>query len=374
MIRQYHAEVGHSGAGYTWASIRQRYWILKGGAAVRKSLGQCILCKRRSSVVGKQLMADVPECRLQYDHPPFYSVGVNYFGPFTVKQGRSTVKRYGCVFTCLTMRAIHTEISHSLDTDSLINVLRRFIARRGKPHQIFSDDGTNFVGAERILRTALLSFNNNRINNYGSQEGIEWTFNPPLASHMGGAWERMIRTIRKVLRSLLENQSMNDESCLTLMAEIESIINSRPLVPISFSDSSQEPLTPNHLLLMQGSPNLPPGLFTKDDNYSKRRWAQVQYLSNQFWRQWLKEFLPNLLQRQKWFKETKNLQVNDVVLLVEDTQQRSRWVLGRVLETYVGKNGLARTVLVKTQSSVLKQPITTLCPLVTESSQTSDAF
>ena len=247
-----------------------------------------------------------------------------------------------------------------------IDVIDKLIARRGKPHEMFTDNGSNFVGAEKVLRTALQTFNVDKIHCHCSQEGIVWSFNPPLASHMGGAWERMIRTIRKVLQSLLGRQTLNDESLLTLMAEVESIINSRPLVPICFSDSNQEPLTPNHLLLLRNSPNLPPGLFSKDDCYSKRRWAQVQYLANQFWRQWLKQFLPNLLNRQKWFQIKKNLQINDIVLLVEDTQQRSKWVLGRVIETYPDKNGLVRAVLVKTQSNVFKRSISKLCPVITD--------
>ena len=259
IIRQYHAKVGHLGASHTWASLLQRFCIVKGGAAVRKSLGQRIIRKRRNLTVGKQLMTDLPESRLQFDHPPFYCVDVDCFGPLSIKQGRSTVKRYGCVITCLTMRAIHIEIAHSLDTDSFLNVLRRFVAWRGTPHQIFSDNGNNFVGAKRILLSALQSFNDKKIHHYCTQKGIEWSFNPPLASQMGGAWERMIRTIRKVLKGLLANQSMNDESCLTLMAEIEAIINSRTLIPIPFSDPSQEPLTPNHLLLLRRNQNLSPG-------------------------------------------------------------------------------------------------------------------
>ena len=137
-------------------------------------------------------MANLPECRLQFDHPPFYCVVVDYFGPLSIKQGRSTVKGYDRVFTCLTMRAIHIKVAHSLDADSFLNALRRFVAKRGTLHQIFSDNGTNFVGTERILRTALQSFNDDKTHHYCSQKGIEWSFNPPLASHMGGAWEGMI--------------------------------------------------------------------------------------------------------------------------------------------------------------------------------------
>ena len=366
VIRQHHAEVGHSGSSHTWTSLRRKFWIIKGGAAVRKSIGNCYLCKKRNSNVGKQLMADIPSCRLQFDKPAFSSVGVDYFGPVMVKLLRNKlVKRYGCIFTCLTMRAVHIEIAHSLDTDSFINALRRFIARRGRPQNIFSDNGTNFVGAAKVLRESLRSLNENKIHQYCSQQDINWTFNPPTASHMGGAWERMIRSIRKILKGILGAQTLNDEGLLTFITEVESIINSRPLVPVSFSDTSQDPLTPNHLLLLRGNPNLPPGLFFKEDCYTRRRWAQIQFLANQFWKRWMDEFVPNLLHRQKWFEVKKNLQVNDVVLLVEDMTQRSKWVMGRVLETYPDKRGLVRTVLVKTQTNVVKRPIAKLCPVVT---------
>ena len=364
VIRQHHVEVGHSGTSHTWASIRRRYWIVKGGAAVRQSIGKCIKCKKRNAVVGKQLMADIPACRLQSDKPPFHSVGIDYFGPLMVKQGRSLVKRYGCVFTCLTMRAIHIEISHSLSTDSFLNALRRFIARRGKPAEIHSDNGSNFIGAERILRESLQSLDQRKLNDYCSQLEIKWKFNPPYASHMGGAWERMIRSIRKILKSLIETQTVNDEGLVTLITEVESIINSRPLVPVLFDAKSDSPLTPNHLLLFRDNPNLPPGLFDENDCYARRRWAQIQYLSNQFWRRWLKEFLPNLNNRQKWFQASKNFEVGDIVLLAEDLQQRSKWVLGRIVKTFPDRRGLVRTVQVKTQSNVLTRPISKLCSIL----------
>ena len=109
----------------------------------------------------------------------------------------------------------------------------------------------------------------------------------------------MIRSIRKILKGILGAQTLNDEGLLTFITEVESIINSRPLVPVSFSDTSQDPLTPNHLLLLRGNPNLPPGLFFKEDCYTRRRWAQIQFLANQFWKRWMDEFVPNLLHRQK---------------------------------------------------------------------------
>ena len=361
VIRQYHCEVGHSGINHTWSAIRQRYWILKGGAAVRRTIGQCTNCKKRNAPVGKQLMADLPSARLQIDQPPFSHVGVDYFGPFQVKQGRALVKRYGCVFTCMTVRAIHIEVSHSLTTDSFLCALRRFISRRGKPIKIYSDCGTNFVGAAKVLQDNSNHFDHERVQNFLSEREIEWSFNPPTASHMGGAWERMIRSIRRILTALMTTQTLTDEVLTTLMAEVEGIINSRPLVPVTMDSKNDDPLTPNHLLLLHGNPNLPPGLFEKGDCYGKRRWAQVQYLAEQFWSRWIGEFLPNLMLRQKWFKTNNNLQVDDVVLLVESMQHRSKWLMGRVTAVFPDKKGKVRTVAVHTKNGTIVRPITKLC-------------
>ena len=261
------------------------------------------------------------------------------------------------VFTCLTVRAIHLEISHNLTTDSFINALRRFIARRGCPEHIRSDNGTNLVGADRVLRDSLRDWNQAQICEHLRQQNIKWTFNPPAASHMGGSWERLIRSVKRILSALLTSQSISDEILLTVMTEVESIINSRPLVPVSFEPNSQEPLTPNHLLLLRANSNLPPGLFDKNDCYARRRWAQAQYLTNQFWLRFKREYLPNIIHRQKWFTKKRNFQKDDIVLIVDETQPRSRWTLGKVMNTYPDSNGLVRTVLVKSGKTLFKDQL-----------------
>nr|CAB3263161.1 uncharacterized protein LOC104265735 [Phallusia mammillata] len=364
VIERHHRLVGHSGMGHTWSSLRQRFWILKGGVAVRRVIGNCLFCKRRNASAGVQRMADLPSARLHPDEPPFSHVGVDYFGPFPVKQGRSIVKRYGAVFTCLSIRAVHIEVAHSLSTDSFIDALRRFIGRRGNPENIYSDNGTNFVGAERILRESLQSWNQVHIEEYLKQSGIRWSFNPPTASHMGGAWERMVRSIRRILTSLMTQQVVSDETLSTLFVEVESILNSRPLVPVTFDPRDDEPITPNHLLLMRCNSNLPPGLFDKKDCYVRRRWAQVQYLANQFWIRWVREYLPNIISRQKWFQKRRDLQINDVVLVVDDSQPRSKWLMGRVADTFPDKTGTVRSVLVQTRYNRVKRPIAKLCLIV----------
>ena len=159
IIRKHHEELAHAGREHVLASIRQKFWIVKGRVAVRRVLRNCFSCRRRYALAGEQRMADLPSERLVPDQPPFTFVGVDYFGPVLVKQKRSHVKRYGCIFTCLTTRAIHIEIAHSLDTDPFISAMRRFIARRGRPQVVRSDNGTNFHAGERELRAALDGWN-----------------------------------------------------------------------------------------------------------------------------------------------------------------------------------------------------------------------
>ena len=114
LIEQCHKNLGHSGPSHTWSTLRGRYWILKGAATVRKILCKCIFCQCRNSTFGKQCMADLPSCRVTPGNPPVFFIGIEYFGPIMVKQGRNRLKRYGCVFTCLTMRAVHLKMSYFL--------------------------------------------------------------------------------------------------------------------------------------------------------------------------------------------------------------------------------------------------------------------
>lgn len=361
LIIYHHLKVGHSGAGMTWTSLRERFWILKGGATVRRVIGKCFQCKKRNAPLCQQLMAELPTERVTPEKPPFTNVGVDYFGPLYVKQGRSHVKRYGCIFTCLAIRAVHIEISHSLDTDSFINALRRFISRRGMPEKIVSDNGTNFTGGERELRESIASLNERQVKEFLQQRGIEWQFNPPTASHMGGVWERMIRSIRKILKNLLQEQVVCDEVLLTVIAEVEAILNARPLTQLSLDPRDEEPLTPNHLLLMRSSPNVVPGVFVKEDGYGRRRWRQTQFLANQFWKRWISEYLPLLQQRQKWTQPKRSLEVNDLVLVAADNEPRGQWPLGRVMQIYPDKNGRVRQVEVRVGPKYLRRPIAKLC-------------
>ncbi|KAK2571089.1 hypothetical protein P5673_003647 [Acropora cervicornis] len=158
-------------------------------------------------------MADLPADRIIPDKPTFTSVGVDCFGPFQVRRGRALIKRYGVIFTCLAIRAVHLEIAYSLDTDSFLMALRRFIARRDQVKEIRFDNATNFTGGEQeIKESSINSWNRSKIHESLLQKSVKWIFSPPYGSHFGGVWERCIRTIRKILKALLGTQIIDDES------------------------------------------------------------------------------------------------------------------------------------------------------------------
>nr|XP_039256379.1 uncharacterized protein LOC120333093 [Styela clava] len=361
IIREHHVSTHHSGMGSTWTSLRQRFWIVKGGAMVKSVIRKCMFCRRRSSPVSKQIMADLPKERVTPGERPFAYVGVDYFGHSLVKQGRSTVKRWGCIFTCMTTRAVHLEVAYSMDADSFINALRRFIARRSRPFKFICDNGSNFVAANKILRKEIEVWNSSKVGQFLRQENIKFQFNPPTASNFGGCYERLIRSVRKILVALLHDQLVSDEALATIFCEVESQLNSRPITPISFDPKDDEPLTPNHLLLLNPTSNLSPGLFDKKDCYTRKRWRQIQYLADQFWIRWTKEYLPTLQTRQKWTSKERNMEVGDIVLLVDNTIPRGKWQTGRVMETTPDKLAAVRQVTVKTSRGLLRRPIAKLC-------------
>lgn len=363
LLRHIHQEVGHGGRNYMLSRLRQNYWITGATTAIRRILSKCVICRRLQAAPGSQQMADLPEDRVCPDEAPFTRVGVDFFGPFEVKSRRSMVKRYGVMFTCLSVRAVHIEVASSLDTDSFINALRRFIARRGQVLEIRSDNGTNFIGAERELRQAINGWNHSRINDALLQKNIKWVFNPPAGSHHGGVWERLIRSVRKVFNSTLKSQTLDEEGFHTVLCEIESILNGRPLTKASADPDDLEVLTPNHLLLLKTSPSLSPGEFQKDDIYGRRRWKQVQYMSDLFWKRWVQEYLPQLQERQKWTSTKRNFLVGDIVLIVDETAPRNSWVMGRVVQTFPDRKGLVRRLQIKTKTNLLHRPITKVCLL-----------
>ena len=237
------------------------------------------------------------------------------------------------------------------------------MSRRGIPDILFSDNGSNFVGAEKELAREMSKLNSADIANEMGLRGICWKFNPPYASHFGGVWERMIRSVRRVLKGLLLQQRLTDEVLVTVMCEVESILNSRPLTTVSNDLSDPQPLTPAHLLTLK-SPGGPICETSDRDTYSKKRWRQVQYLADVFWRRWVREYLPTLQVRSKWNEVKRNLKVGDIVLVVDADSPRCSWPLGKVTEVVPDKSGVVRKAIVKTRNGEVLRPLSKMCMIL----------
>ena len=377
IIGHYHEAVGHAGRGMTLSRLRMSgYWIIGAKRAVSRHLLRCVTCRKLRGRPQQQKMADLPHDRLQEAAPFTYSA-VDCFGPYYVKEKRSQVKRWGMLFTCLCSRAIHIETVNSLSADAFLNAFRRFVARRGPVRLLRSDRGTNFVGGRSELENAITEMDTEKLKRGLLRHDCEMTtfeMNVAHASHMGGVWERMIRSARAaldgVLRSQCQQGGFDDEMLRTFLTEAEAIVNSRPLTYLNQtpSDSSDpQPISPMQLLTLKSRVVLPPpGAFLREDVYSRRRWRRIQALADEFWRRWRADFLPTLQRRQKWTKAEPNLRIGDVVLVVDDDAPRSRWPLGRVVDAHESADRLVRKVTVRVRGSTYDRPIHRLVKLMTE--------
>ena len=357
LVEHYHSKVQHCGRTTTINEVRSNgFWIINVNGITREVINKCIQCRYLRRKTSEQKMADLPSERVISEGPFTYS-GIDMFGHFLCKEGRKELKRYGIIFTCFSCRAVHIEMVKTMNTDSFINALRRFIARRGVVRYIRSDNGSNFVGAKRELDEAFRSLDHEKIREYLQSENCEWVswqYNPPHASHVGGVWERMIRIVRSILNSLLKNVAgrLDDESLETFFCEAEAIINNRPLAPDSLSDVSCEALTPAHLLTMKAKVAFPPpGIFQREDIYCRKRWRQVQALAEQFWSRWRREYLALLQTRNKWQRPSRNFKEGDVVILKDEELFRNHWPLASVVIAKPDSDGLVRKVILRVSHS-----------------------
>ncbi|XP_063634863.1 uncharacterized protein LOC134805499 [Cydia splendana] len=365
LVEHYHRLALHRAQELVVNELRQRYWILQLRPTVRAVAAHCLLCRYRRAMPQPQRMGDLPAARLQHNRRPFSFTEIDFFGPMEVTVGRGRQNRYGMLFTCLTVRAVHVEITESLTTDSTIMGLRRMIARRGTTTVIYCDNGTNLKGADLKLKRSIAELDSDALRNDGLVRGIEWKFIPPGAPEMGGAWERMVRTVKSSLRAILKERAPRSETLSTLMAEVEALVNSRPITYVSTDPNYPEALTPNHFLIGTSSNGPAFGKYDNEDLQLKRQWRIAQRLTDMFWARWLTEYLPTL-PRQKWTRDRRSLHVGDYVILVEPNLDRGSWRHGIVSATHAGTDGRTRVVDVRTRTGILRRPVTRVALLAPE--------
>ncbi|XP_058817361.1 uncharacterized protein LOC131680666 [Topomyia yanbarensis] len=362
LVDWFHRRFRHANRETVFNEIRQRFDISQLRRLLDKVTRSCVWCRIAKSSPRPPAMAPLPEMRVTSFIRPFTFTGMDYFGPVLVRMGRSNVKRWVALFTCLTTRAIHLEVVHSLSMESCIMAVQRFVSRRGMPREFWSDNATCFQGTSNKL-----DMHNKMMAEKFTTSQTTWKFILPASPHMGGAWERLVRSVKVAIGATLDGtRKPDDETLETILLEAEAMINSRPLTYIPLESADQEALTPNHFLLgnSSGIKFLPTGPI---DSRSTLRssWNLARFISDGFWNRWLKEYLPVITRRCRWLKEVKDLEVGDLVLVVGEAA-RNQWTRGRIEAVFPGQDGRVRQALVRTTAGLIRRPAAKLAVLDVE--------
>lgn len=274
-----HRALHHCGPQALLAAVRQRYWPLRGRVMARSVASRCVTCIRSRPRFENPVMAPLPKNRVQFSRP-FTTTGVDFAGPLLIRSGIrrvTAIKTWIAVFVCFTTRAIHLEAVVGLTSDAFMASLRRFMSRRGKCRKIYSDNGTNFVGAQKELSSYLEG-----TEDLMAREGVEWHFNPPSAPHFGGLWESAVKSVKTHLIRVIKDTRLNLEELQTLLCQIEACVNSRPMTPLNTDPSEPNALTPAHFLvggtlLLPAESEIP-----QTELAHLKRWKFVQGLMQMF--------------------------------------------------------------------------------------------
>ncbi len=336
---------------------------MRGRDVVRHITRKCVPCAKAKAVIGQQQMGSLPKARVTPRRPFLYS-GVDFAGPFSIKlskgRGVKSFKGYMAVFVCLSTKAVHLEAVSGLSTEDFIACYRRFVSRRGISSHLYSDCGTNFIGADKEFKKMMKNAEED-FKMQLSTIGTTWVFNPPSAPHQGGLWEAAVKSAKYHLKRVVGNRILTYDEFTTLLCNVEACLNSRPLCPLSSEPTNNDALTPGHFLISQPLMSIPEGDLTTLPENRLSHWQQVQQMTQHFWNRWRNEYLSTLQQRQKWRREQKNFAVGDLVIIKEDNIPPAKWKLGRVIKTHPGADRLVRKATVKTSIGELTRPIVKLC-------------
>ncbi|OXA36644.1 uncharacterized protein LOC110862921 [Folsomia candida] len=353
LIREEHIYNAHAGAQFLMGRLRERCWIIQGRRAVRKIIKSCVICRRFTTKAPILQQAPLPEDRVK-NARVFQTTGIDLAGPLYLKDGS---KVWFVIFTCAVYRAIHLELVSASSTDAFLLALFRFISRRGRPSVIYSDNGTNFVGADNLFK----KMDWKKIESATRVSRITWKFNPPSAAWWGGFWERLIRSVKDLLKRMLGHRKLDYEQLLTCLYEAEAVVNSRPLTLVTEDQDDLIPLTPAMFIQDIAEINCP-----EVENLTgmglNRKYKQMKILHVELRNRFRKEYFGQLVQRGKHHRSV-SFQVGDVVLIGDDNKKRIEWPMGRIIQLYPGKDGQVRVARVKTTTNEFLRPLQRLFPL-----------
>lgn len=370
LIDRFHERTMHGGTSLVASMIRRQYWIVNARDAIRHRIKKCDVCFRHRAVMQKQLMGSLPSARVRRTTRAFLHTGIDYCGPFDIRaskgRGIRSYKGYVAVFICLTVKAIHLECVDGLTSAAFLAAFHRFVARRGLPSDMYSDNGTNFVGAanemERQFYSAKREIENQLADKF-IEENVKWHFIPPASPHFGGLWEAGVKSTKHHLRRVIGESKLTYEEMSTLLCQIEACLNSRPLCENSNDPTDITALTPGHFLINSALLSIPEPSIVDINPNRLDRWQQIQQMRQFFWKRWQSDYLSLLQQRPKWCASKPNLKIGELVLVQDDRCPSSRWPLGRIIDTHPGADGCIRVVTVRTAYGIYKRNITRISRL-----------
>ena len=351
LIQHVHEDINHSGTADTLATLREKYWILKGRQTVKKIIKLCVICnKLEGPPYPSSVPPDLPDFRTSED-PPFSNTGADFAGPLFVKEHDASKKVYVCLFTCCSTRAVHLELVPDLSVNSFLLAFRRFVGRRGLPVILITDNAKTFrTSSKEFLKIARSS----EVNNYLSSKRVTWRFIVKRAPWWGGFYERLVRSVKRSLKKSIGRSNLTYDQLHTLLVEVEGIINSRPITYIS---SDQEGVTGSlslsHLIngrrltILSNSEHFEI-LSTHQSLTQKLR--HHKHLLNQFTKLWRRDYLLNLRENHdlKTKRESQpKIRVGDIVVVKNDASKRLFWKLAVVDHLLTSADGNVRAANVR---------------------------
>ncbi|MCG8078604.1 MAG: hypothetical protein JAY75_20500, partial [Candidatus Thiodiazotropha taylori] len=389
LIEKHHTEIMHCGVSQTLSKLRHKYWIPQGRATVKLVIRQCCICRRCEGGPYKVPdMPPLPKSRVT-SSPPFIHTGLDYLGPLYIKSPVEKKKIWVCLFTCLATRAIHLELVEDMSSGEFLLAFRRFISQRGVPNTVISDNALQFKTASTTLDLLWTqTLKHEAVLSYMSERKVKWHFITERAPWFGGFYERLVGLVKRSLRKTLGRKLLTLIQMITVLKEVEAIVNARPLVYISDDIDSNIALTPNHFLTLNPRVSVPD--FDEDENDRSylplgssahkllAMWHKGKILLDKFWKLWRDEYLLSLRERLQTTIKTHRIQssskpcVGDIIL-VKDELPRSCWKMGKITDLKISNDGRVRSAEVQLASGkIIRRPLPLLYPLETSEQHATD--
>ena len=364
LIELSHLRTLHGGVGLTMTDIRMTYWIPRLRQLVRSHVRKCKWCRRfHAKAFSAPVPGLLPTDRSEGD-TAFRVIGVDYAGPFYYKKGKQQKKVYLLINACSLSRAIHLELLDDQTADGFIRSFKKFVARRGLPKKVYSDNARTFQCAAKWLKNIITS---EQLQGYLTEEQIEWHINLSRAPWWGGQFERLIRVVKQSLYKTVGRACLKRNELEEVILDLEIHLNNRPLSYVE-DDIELPIITPNALMFgIAPKHSVEDDLSSISDRDLRKRAKYVRQCKEALWKRWKNEYVRGLREQHNMGTGTRSCQVTvgDVVTILNEDYEKNRakWNLGIVDQVFPGRDGVVRSVRLRAGKSYLDRPVQKLYPL-----------